>query len=78
MTEHLFTPKANREKMTQIAFEMFNNPAWMSKLPEVLAVYASGRFSAMSVGGGEETFTCVPVYEGLHTPVYLFSLLFIG
>eukprot|EP01125_Pyxidicula_operculata_P008162 TRINITY_DN275_c0_g2_i1.p1 TRINITY_DN275_c0_g2~~TRINITY_DN275_c0_g2_i1.p1 ORF type:complete len:1179 (+),score=388.10 TRINITY_DN275_c0_g2_i1:39-3575(+) len=64
LTESVFNPKANREKLTQIMFETFNVPAMYLISSAALALYASGRTTGVVVDFGESTVTVVPMYEG--------------
>ncbi|KAI6654960.1 Actin-3 [Oopsacas minuta] len=64
LTEQPMNPKANREKMMQIMFETFNCPCTYFQIPGVLAVYASGRSSAMVLDIGEGVSHTLPIYQG--------------
>ena len=65
LTEALLNPNGNRERMTQIMFEIVNVPAMYMAAETVLFLYASGRMmdSVMDTGDGVSHKT-VPIYEG--------------
>ena len=64
LTEALFNPKANREKMTQIMFETFNTPAMYIASSAVLSLYGSGYITGIVIESGDGVSSTVPVYEG--------------
>lgn len=68
MTEAPLNPKQNREKMTQIAFETFNSPAFYLSNQAVLALYASGRTTGLVIDSGHGVTHAVPIYEGYCLP----------
>jgi actin len=64
LTESPLNPRANREKTTQIMFETFNTPAMYLAVQGVLAMYASGRTTGLSIDSGAGSTNVVPIYEG--------------
>lgn len=64
LTEGPFNPIANREKTTQVIFETFDSPAMYLALAPVLALYASGRKSGVTLDSGHGSTNSVPIHEG--------------
>jgi len=54
--------------MTQIVFETFNSPAFYVAIDAVLAMYASGRTTALVAASGDGVTHIVPIYEGFALP----------
>ena len=68
ITDAALNPKTNREMIAEIMFERFYEPTVDFALPNILAIYSSGRNTALSVEIGEGVCSAYPVYEG-HTPL---------
>jgi actin-related protein len=68
LTETPFSPKAHRERMTQIMFETFNVPAMYVITQAVLAMYASGRTTGCVLDLGDSVSYAVPIYDGYALP----------
>lgn len=68
MTEAPLNPKQNRERMTQIMFEVFNVPCLYVSVQGVLALYSSGRTSGVVLDSGDGVSHTVPIFEGYAIP----------
>lgn len=68
LAECPFNPKACREKIAQIMFDVFHVPALYIATEAVLAPYASGKTAGIVVDSGFEVTHLVPIYEGYFLP----------
>lgn len=64
MTESPFSPKKDKENMTQILFETFSVPALDVKMSAVLSLCSTGRDKGIVVHSGATSSHIVPVYDG--------------
>jgi actin-related protein len=68
LTEAPLNPKKNRERMTEIMFEIFRTPGMFVAIQAVLSLYSSGRTTGIVVDIGDGVSHTVPVYEGFSLP----------
>jgi len=68
LTEAPLNPKKNRERMTEIMFEIFRTPGMFVAIQAVLSLYSSGRTTGIVVDMGDGVSHTVPVYEGFSLP----------
>jgi actin len=68
LTESPQTPREQREKMTQIMFEVFNVPCLYVQNTAVLALYSGGRTTGVVLDSGFGISHSVPIYEGYAIP----------
>ena len=68
MTESPLNPRLNREKTTQIMFEVFSVPQLYLALDGVLSLFSSGRTCGVVMDSGQGITNTVPIYEGYAIP----------
>jgi actin-related protein len=68
MTESNTNPRENRERLTQIMFEVFSVPKLYLQMQAVCALYASGRSTGCVLDSGDGVTHTVPIYEGFAIP----------
>lgn len=86
ITETSLNPKANRDKIAQILFELFNVPGkieifFMSKLlslalyvanQAMLSFYTSGKLGGIVLQSGDGVTDVIPVYQGCYLHLLMF------
>lgn len=73
-TEAPMTPRANREKMTEIIFLSFNVPNMIIGIQAVLSMFASARCTGTLIDLGGGITDVVPIYEGYAMPHAIFRI----
>ena len=68
LTEAPLNPKADREKMTKVMFEILYTPTVYVAIQAVLSMHASGRTTGVVFDSGDGVFHTVPIYEGYALP----------
>merc|ERR1719389_62659 len=68
LTEAPRNPKANREKMVQIMFDVFEVQNTYVAFQAVMSLYAAGRTTGLVVDSGDGVSHTVPVFEGFSIP----------
>lgn len=68
LTEPPLNPKSNREKLTQIMFDIFKVPMMILASQPGLALSASGRSTGVIIDIGDSITRVVPIYEGNPLP----------
>jgi actin-related protein len=76
--EHMYGPKANREKITELMFETFNVPAFYTLLQPAASLYATGKTSGLVVESGAGLTSVVPIVDGYALPHAIDRLYFAG
>lgn len=78
LTDAPLNPKANREKMLQIMFELLNSQAIFVANQAVLSLYASARTAGIVLDSGDGVSNVVPIYDGYAIPHAISRLNFAG
>jgi actin-related protein len=63
LTERVFTPTAQRDKLSELMFERFDAPGLNFAMSEVLAVWAGGRNTALVVDVGTSNSSRLQTYS---------------
>ncbi|KAF9142951.1 Actin-like 6A [Mortierella sp. GBA39] len=64
ITESAWNTREIREKLTELAFEKYNFPAFFIAKDAVMTAFAAGRPHALVVDSGGDMTSVVPVYDG--------------
>lgn len=64
ITEAVWNTTELRERITELAFEKYNVPAFFVAKDAVMAAFAAGRANGLVVSCGSSMTSAVPVYEG--------------
>jgi actin-related protein len=68
LTEAPLNPKNNRERITQIMFEVFNTPGIYIGIQAVLSLYSAGKTTGIVMDAGDGVTHFVPIFEGYAFP----------
>ena len=78
MTEIPATPRADKERMATMVFEVFNIPALYIGNQCVMSLFSTGRTTGTVVDSGESQTHCAPIWEGYCLPHHLGSMPIAG
>lgn len=68
MTEPVYNPMQNREKMVEVLFEHFGFERMQIGIQALLTCFAEGRMTATLLDSGDGVTHCIPIYEGFVLP----------
>lgn len=68
VTEAPLNPKVNRERMTQIMFDVFGVPSLYVAIQAVLSLYSAGRTTGVVLDSGDGVSHTVPIFDGYAVP----------
>lgn len=68
LTEVPLNNKSNREKTTQIMFEIFNIPGMYISVQAILSLYSTGKTTGIIIDSGHGSTHHVPIFEGYAFP----------
>lgn len=68
IAESPLNPKENRERLTQILFDMFRVPGFYLASTAVLALHAAGKMTGVVVNCGDGVTHVVPIFDGYALP----------
>merc|ERR1719389_126275 len=74
LTEAPRNPKANREKMVQIMFDVFEVKNLYVAIQAVMSLYSAGRTTGLVVDSGDGVSHTVPVFQGYSIPHAIFRI----
>lgn len=64
MTCNALTPKNHRESLCEIAFEVYDAPAFYLEMPGVLSFYGAERDTGIAVESGGGVTHVIPIRDG--------------
>lgn len=64
LTDPAWSPRENREKLIEMAFETFNSPAFYLGKTPVLSAFAAGKSTALVFDSGATTTSAIPIVDG--------------
>lgn len=68
LSEAPFSPKINKEKLTQLFFEKFNVQGLYISLQGLLSLYSVGKTTGLVVDSGDDMTCTIPIIEGYSMP----------
>lgn len=68
LTEPPYNPKANREQICEIMFEVFGVPSLNISIQGVLALLGQGRTTGLVLDSGEGVTHTIPIFDGFGLP----------